>query len=206
MNPPDIKRKRELLHPNDTANQIHVHRNCTIEGKKIELGKGKACDVFNNVEFIDCEIRLYSSGRETKGATLNSHFKSCYIWAHKIQNIPTWEASFDSCIFKGKYEARFPGIVKDCDFSLASFNSACFQQDEPLGNVKWPKYPHIVVSDAIKNFEDWSTIEKPKELSRFIVNPKTKGKVVLINLATAVNEPDIFWEVIKEKDYVSTVK
>ncbi len=206
MNLPDIKKKRELLPPNDLVNQIHEHRNCQIVGKKIEIGKGKACDVLNNVEFIDCEIRIHSSGRITKVATFNSSFKNCYIWAHKIQNIPTWESSFDQCIFKGKYEVRFPGIIKDCDFSLATLNSVCFQQDQSLGNVIWPKYPHIVVSDVIANFEDWKTIDKPKELNRFIVSPKTKGKVVVINLAAAVNDPDAFWEVLKEKNYVSTVR
>ena len=203
MDKANISRNREILPPNNEQFNIHKRVGSKISGQKIEIGKGQAVDEFNRSEFEDCEIRIHSGGRYTGNTFHECKFKNCLIWASKKQIIPTWHSSFESCLFKGKYEVRFPGPVTDCDFSLATLNSANFQQDTSLGNVVWPKYPHIVITDAISNYSDWQTIEKPKEFNKFIYHPRTKGNVIVINLDDAVNEPEEFWAQIKDKSYVA---
>lgn len=206
MDTPYISRKREILPTNNDKFDIHKRMGSENIGQKIEVGKGQAVDEFNNSVFEDCEIRIHSGGRYTGNTFHDCTFKNCLIWASKKQSIATWYSSFESCLFKGKYEVRFSGPVIDCDFSLSTLNWTNFQQDSPLGNVVWPKYPHIVITDALSNYDDWKAIEKPKEFNQFIYHPRTKGRVIVINLEDAVNEPEQFWGKIKDKTYVSITK
>ncbi|HCG5296637.1 TPA: hypothetical protein NJZ52_004399 [Vibrio parahaemolyticus] len=206
MDDSKISRKRDTLATNNDQFNIHKRVDSKISGQKIEVGKGQAVDEFNRSEFEDCEIRIHSGGRYTSSTFHKCKFKKCLIWSSRKQIIPTWDSSFENCLFKGKYEVRFPGPLIDCDFSMATLNSANFQQEATLGETVWPKYPHIVISDALNNYEDWKEIEKPKELNKFIYHPKTKGRVIVINLADAVNEPEKFWEIIKDKSYISTTR
>lgn len=198
-------RKRELVLPNDQKFGIHKRFSSKIKGKKLEIGRGQGADSFGGSEFEDCEIRIYSGGRSTGVMLDDCHFNNCLIWASKKQIIPTWQASFKECVFKGKYEVRFPSKVEDCDFSIATLYSASFQQSEALGKVIWPQYPHVIISDAISNYQDWKKIPKPKEFNQYIIHPKTKGNLVVINLAHAVEKPDDFWQIIKVKKYVSSI-
>jgi len=199
-----ISRKRDTLPINNEQFNIHQRMGSKISGKKVEVGKGQAVDEFIRSEFEDCEIRIHSGGRYTGNTFHECNFKNCLIWASKKQIIPTWHSSFENCVFKGKYEVRFPGPIVDCDFSLATLNSANFQQDTTLGNVVWPKYPHIVITDALSNYEDWSAVEKPNEFNKYIYHPRTKGRVIVINLADAVDDPEELWEKIKDKSYVNS--
>lgn len=197
-----IKRKREVLPPNDLNFRVHRRRQSRVVGKKIVIGESDICDDISHGEFIDCEIRIKSSGLCTGIAILESSFKNCLIWASKKQIIPKFDANFDNCIFKGKFEVRFWGDVIDCDFRMATLYGVSFKKDNKLGNIKWPGYPHVLIKNIEENIEDWNQIIKPKEFNRFLVHPKTNGNTVVLNLADAVKDPDSFWELIKNKSYV----
>nr|WP_159063796.1 hypothetical protein [Thaumasiovibrio occultus] len=196
--------QRERLAPNDPSTQTHRYSQCQIVGKTLEIGKGAICDELHDVEFIDCEIQIYASGQQTFAALHNSIFRDCLIWARQPQVIPTWQASFYHCTFKGTFEARFPGPVIACDFSQATLTSVAFQQQDGLGAVVWPPYPHVVMADVPANYADWQQIEKPPEFNRFIVHPRTKGQVVVFNLASVVADPAAFWQRLKDKPYISS--
>ena len=197
-----ITRGRELLPANDRQFGLHRRRDETIVGKTVEIGAGQACDQFYTCIFIDCEIRLRAEGRLVSVATQGQVFKDCLVSACVKQCIPNWEAGFERCYFRGKFETRFAGTVVDCDFSAATLCSATFLQPDSLGAVEWPKWPHIVIESPNLNYEDWSRIAKPDEFNRFLV--RKSGRAIVINLANAVNDPDGFWELIRHKEYVHT--
>lgn len=197
-----MTRKRDLLPANDAPFGAHKRRDETIVGMKVEIGAGQVCDQFLSCTFKDCEIRLCAAGRIVKVATYSQVFHDCFIWATKKQTIPTWDATFERCYFRGKYETRFQGPVIDCDFSTATLTSAAFLQSESLANVVWPEWPHIVIDSPTANYQDWSKIEMPDGFNRFIV-PKM-GIAAVFNLADAVDDPEAFWEIIRRKAYVHT--
>jgi hypothetical protein len=198
-----ITRERDLLPANDRQYGMHNRRNETIVGKKIEIGAGQVCDQFYSCTFKDCEIRLLAAGRLVGVATHGQVFQDCLIWASRIQRIPTWEAAFERCSFRGTYETRFAGPVIDCDFSATRLVSAAFLQAESLGQVIWPKWPHVVLDSPTSNCQDWSQIPLPKDFNRFVI-PKT-GIAAVFNLADAVDDPEAMWELIRYKDYVHAI-
>jgi hypothetical protein len=137
-------------------------------------------------------------------ATLEVVFQDCVISASKKQIIPTWNASFERCQFRGTYETRFEGPVVDCDFSNATLLKAAFLQSEPLGKVVWPKWPHVVIDSPTSNYKDWRKIAKPDEFNWLIV-PET-GAAVVFNMANAVDDQEAFWELIRHKKYVHSIR
>ena len=195
-----LTRKRELLAANDLQFGIHRRRGEAIVGKQVEIGAGKACDNFISCSFEDCEIRLLGPGRLVCGATSRNVFKDCFIRASKKQIMATWEAGFERCYFRGHYEARFAGVVVDCDFSTTTLNSASFLQSESLGGVVWPNWPHVIIDSPESNYEDWKSAPKPSDFNRYIV--QGSGVAVVFNIVNAVKDPDTFWESIRHKSYV----
>lgn len=156
----DIKsltRKRDLLEPNEPGFGIHNRRDETIVGMKVEIGGGDACDKLYSCTFKDCEIRLRAPGPLIGAATRGQVFEDCHIWAAQKQSIATWEATFLRCRFRGTFAARFSGPVKDCDFTNATLLSATFLQSEPLGDIKWPTWPHVIIDSPTDNHQEWKT-------------------------------------------------
>ena len=116
---PEANMKKELLMPSDQVNHIHRYRNFEVVGKKIEIGNGKACDAFYNVDFIDCEARIYCAGYGTKVATPSCRFNRCLIWAHRLRSIPSWTASFESRFLKASTKSDSQGRSKIATFPLS---------------------------------------------------------------------------------------
>lgn len=194
------KLNRELLEVNDLRNHIHDRMDEHIVGKHIEIGTGEACDQLRGATLEDCEVRLRCPGRFTQVATAKCTFVRCVVWAHQIQKVPSWNAEFYGCVFKGRYDARFSGIVEDCDFSQSNLDSALFLQDTGLGNTCWPAWPHIIIDDPKNNYEEWKRIRKPKKLSRYVW--KLRGIATVVNLKTTVNDPDEVWETLKDHSFI----
>ena len=190
----------EVLEVNDLQFGVHKRQGEHIVGKKVEIGTGEFCDSFHGATFEDCEIRIRCSGRCTVTATSNCSFIRCTVWAHKIQRIPTWNASFHGCAFKGKYETRFSGTVEDCDFTQSTLNSVVFLQESGLGNTLWPDWPHIIIDDVRSNYEEWKGIPKPKNLGRFLF--KLRGIAAVINLEMAAENPEEVWKALRDHDFI----
>lgn len=138
----------------------------------------------------------------TSVATLKCDFEDCLIWPRKKQIIPSWEADFSGCLFKGKFEVRFDGIVQNCDFRRSVLNYAKFHQEESLGEVFWPEWPHIVVDSPKSNYAVWKELAFPQEFNRLLV--RAKGIAAVINLSDAVEDPQAMWDIIKDQRFVST--
>ena len=196
----NITRKRGLLEPNDPSTGSHNRRDEEIEGLKIEIGAGDVCDRLFGCTFRDCEIRLKSSGRLTAVATNELRFDSCLIWASKKQIIPTWDAEFAGCYFKGKFETRFARTVVDTHFTKATLDSAVFHQVEPLGAIAWPLWPHIIVDQPRENFDQWAEISKPKSLTNLL--RRTSGICTAIFLPAYLDDPDEFWDSVHDVPFI----
>jgi hypothetical protein len=196
-----MKKPLPILHPNDARYGIHIYRDEIIEGKRVEIGAGQIADQFLGTTFIDCEIRLRSSGHATGVIISQSVFNNCAILPLRIQRITNLKASFEKCVFKGTYEIEFSNDVLSCSFVEAKLNHALFFKPIALDSVAFPKWPHIVISQLDEYGDDFlSTVPR---MSLIWYMAKKRPHTIVVNLDKATTSPHETWQAIKDKSYVS---
>lgn len=197
----DDSKQREILPINDLSNGRHNRVHEAINGVKIEVKAGKGAHRFTGSRISDCELRLLRAGSATPVSFGKCTFENCLIWPAKTHTFATWDATFTGCQFKGKYEGRFSGRLKSCDLTNTTLLCAQFLARDDRSNL-WPAFPHIIIQDIERNFEDWRATPATAAISVADVGPRTKAPVIVLYLPHLVDDPELFWSGVRDKSYV----
>jgi hypothetical protein len=164
-------RKLEVLPPNQSEGH-HKRLGERIERKLIELGKGRYQDFLTRSTLIECEIRILCGA-----GSVNLHestFDRCtFLPRREMKNLRFTGMTFRGCTFLGRYTGcRFgneepdgKSDVRDCDFSQATrFHLCDFLPGCDVNSMKWPVWPHIVVTNLPRSHRDWLRLKLPREM------------------------------------------
>ncbi|WP_338847292.1 hypothetical protein V8J88_01055 [Massilia sp. W12] len=166
------KPKRELLLANHPDGHHHI-KGQTLVGKRIEIGKGKSQDFILNCTLLDCEIAIFCGASHVN--IFASTLQQCTIQARReMKGWRLTDCTLQACVFEGKYSGcRFGAedetstfSMQDCDFSAVRLLDFCeFGEGVMLKQIKWPAWPHIVITDLPQSRENWLALALPAALA-----------------------------------------
>lgn len=163
--------KLPVLAPNKSDGH-HDRKGETIEGKRIEIGKGEYQDFLIDCTLVDCEIRILCGAQSVN--LFRSTFEGCVFRPRqKLSNLRFNGLNLRRCRFIGRYDGcRFgneeeedDSDVRDCDFSEASLFDMCeFLDGTDVASCRFPAWPHIVVTNLTESYREWLDLDLPEEL------------------------------------------
>ncbi len=163
--------KLEILPPNNPKG-FHQRRGERVEQKCVEIGKGPCQDFIIDSTLIGCDLRILCGAFSVN--LFRSSFERCTFRPRReFKNMRFTGMTFRGCTFLGKYngcrfgnwDAEDAGAVSDCDFSQAGLFHLCdFGGGMDVGSLRWPPWPHIVVTDLKRTARAWLELTLPEEL------------------------------------------
>jgi hypothetical protein len=161
----------EILPPNNPEG-FHQRRGERIERRCIEIGKAKCQDFITESTLVECDIRILCGAGSVN--LFASKFERCTFRPRReMKNLRFVGMTLRECTFLGRYsgcrfgniEPQDAGAVTDCDFSQASLFHLCdFLAGAEIASIKWPSWPHIIVTDLERSAPAWRSLKLPEEL------------------------------------------
>jgi hypothetical protein len=163
-----------------------------IERKTIDLGRGQFLDAFAGCTLVDCEFRVWRAPRgvSLRGSTLR---QCTFATRREMRNLRFTSVTLDRCTFVGKYiGSRFgkdrdedTADIRGCDFSGASMFHLCdFLPGADLDSLRWPCWPHVVVTGLPVSGGAWKSLKLPEEfriIQQVIGNERSPWSAVTIS-------------------------
>lgn len=206
------KSQLEVLPPND-PNNMHVWRDERIERRFIEIGKGKFQDFITRSTLVECEIRILCGASSVN--LFESTFEHCTFRPRReMKNLRFTGMNLRSCTFLGRYSGcRFgnesekdQSDVRDCDFSQSTLFHLCdFLDGADVGSLKWPGWPHIVVTDLPGSRRTWLSLKLPKEMriiQEVIGEEDSLSRAVTLFLPAETKRADDLRELLASQSYI----
>lgn len=161
----------DVLPPNRPEGH-HNRRDERVERRAVEIGKGRFMDFITRSTLVECEIRILCGARSVN--LFESTFERCTFRPRReMKNLRFTGMNLRACTFLGRYTGcRFGNEsaddvsdVRDCDFSKASLFHLCdFLEGADVGSLRWPGWPHVVVTDLPRSRRAWLRLKLPEEL------------------------------------------
>jgi hypothetical protein len=165
------KLRFDVLPPNH-PDGFHQRRGERIAQKTIEIGKAKFQDFITRSTLVECDLRILCSAGSVN--LFESTFERCVFHPRReLRNLRLTGLKLRACQFFGRYVGcRFgnedeneASEVRNCDFSQANLFHLCdFLDGADVESLKWPAWPHIVVTDLPQSRRDWLRLTLPEEL------------------------------------------
>jgi hypothetical protein len=206
------KSQLDVLPPNMPEN-FHQRRDERIERKAVEIGKGKFQDFITRSTLIECEIHILCGTSHVN--LFESTFEQCTFRPRReMKNLRFTGMNLRSCAFLGKYTGcRFGNEsaddfsdVRDCDFSQASLFHLCdFLDGADIASLRFPGWPHIVVTDLPKSRPDWLRLKLPQEMrvvQEVIGEKDSLSRAVTMYLPAETNHSDELRELLASQSYI----
>lgn len=207
--------KRPLLNvlsPNQREGH-HQRRGERIERKTIEIGKAKCMDFITDSTLIECDIHILCGTRSVN--LFGSTFERCTFRPRReMKNLRFASMMMRDCTFFGKYTgARFgrelPQQVVDirrCDFSATRLFHLCdFLDGADIASLRWPTWPHVVVTDLPRSRRSWRRLKLPEEMrivQEVIGEEDSPSKAVTIFLPAETKHSEELRELLKSQSYI----
>lgn len=204
--------KLEILPPNNPE-EFHQRRGERIERKVVEIGKGRSMDFITDSTFVECEIRIHCGAGSVN--LFGSSFESCVFRPRReMKNLRFTSVVLRNCTFLGKYTGcRFgrelgeqPADIRDCDFSAASLFHLCDCLDgAEVGSLRWPPWPHFVVTDLPRSRREWLSLDLPPELrvtQQVIGSEDSIARAVTVYLPAEMDHVGQVRELLSSQSYV----
>nr|WP_159063750.1 hypothetical protein [Thaumasiovibrio occultus] len=208
----ELPTKLEKLLPAEGKDH-HRITGLTIENKTIEIGNGKNQDVIVNSTLNNCVIRIKCGARQVN--IFNSSLLNCVIWpARQMNGLRLAGLEMVGCKFKGRYfDCRFgneqesdQSNVRDCDFSEAKLFHLCdFREGTDAKSCKFPKWPHIILTDLSDSSEDWLSLDLSQEfrsIQRVIAESGHVSSAASIHLPSTIDDPEKYKALLKSRPYI----
>jgi hypothetical protein len=161
----------DILLPN-APDGSHQRRGERIERKRIDIGKSKIMDAIFECTLVDCEIHIHCGASSV--SLFDSTLEHCSFHPKReMKGLRFTSLRLIGCKFFGKYSGCRFGNEDDgqsasadsCDFSQATLFHLCdFLAGADVGSMKWPPWPHIVVTDLPRSAPAWLGLRLPEEL------------------------------------------
>jgi hypothetical protein len=107
-----------------------------------------------------------------------------------------------------RFGKEFPdkmGEVRDCDFSQAKLFHLCdFLVGSEIGSLRWPTWPHIVVTDLENCAADWLQLKLPEELTivQGVIGEGPPPRAVTIFLPAETQRASELREIFATQPYI----
>ncbi len=202
----------ELLAPSN-AEGNHRRFQARIEKKLIEIGRTKLGDSFTESTLVDCELHIL--GGASSVHLLRSTLERCTLRPRReLKNLRFDATNIRGCTFFGRYTGcRFgSGLeeqvtdVRDCDFSHATrFHLCDFLDGADVGSMRWPPWPHFVVTDLPSSRDAWLRLELPEEMKvtqHAIVHPWSISRAITIFLPALTERSEELRELLAKESYI----
>lgn len=202
----------ELLPPNEPAGH-HKRIEERIENKLLEIGKGQFQDFILKSTLIECEIRILCGAGHVNIRT--STFDRCVFRPRReLKNLRFTGMNLRDCTFWGKYTGcRFGNDLEDhssdirgCDFSKAGLFHLCdFIDGADVSSMKWPSWPHIVVTDLQHSRKEWLKLKLPPEMhiiQQVIGRELSFNRAVTLNLPSVTDRSEDLRDVLASQSYI----
>jgi hypothetical protein len=207
------KAQLEVLPPNQ-PDGCHDRRDERIERKTIEIGKGKFQDFITRSTLVECEIRIFCGAGSVN--LFESTFERCTFRPRReLKNLRFTGMNLRDCTFLGKYTGcRFGNESKDdvsviraCDFSRASLFHLCdFLDGADVNSMRWPGWPHIVVTDLPRSRREWLRLKLPKEMriiQQVIGEADSLSRAVTLFLPAETERAENLRELLESQSYIT---
>jgi hypothetical protein len=207
------KSQLDVLPPNN-ADGFHQRRDERIERRAIEIGKGKFQDFITRSTLVECEICVLC--RASHVNLFESAFQGCRFRPRReMKNFRFTGMKLRGCSFLGKYTGcRFGNEsekdlseVRDCDFSQASLFHLCdFLDGADVSSLKWPAWPHIVVTDLPRSRRAWLSLKLPKEMriiQEVIGEEDSLSRAVTLFLPAETDRAEDLRDLLASQSYIT---
>jgi hypothetical protein len=143
-------------------------------GKIIDLGRGPEPDIIGDGAVLeDCELRILGEGRlvNLEGVTL----RRCAIRAPRgVAELSLQGTRLLHCDLRGRYAAcdfgresgHATGAMARCDLHRATMHTCVFLEGCDRRSIRWPGWPHLLVTNLTAFQQDFPALELPRELQR----------------------------------------
>ena len=196
--------ERTPLQPNEEVGSVAMHRRYgeKIINKVVEIDAKGLVGSFRACHFVNCEIKIRCAAKYTFVMTTDCTFDHCLIWAHAKQTGGNWNATFNHCRFKGRYELRFEHKVTNCDFTEAKLSYVEFLENKQSEELQGINYPTVVITNVKANYAAWEQATKPSDYEDLLWTSKRNTGLVALNLEAFTKQPQALWAGIKELPFV----
>jgi hypothetical protein len=206
------KAQFDVLPPNDPDGH-HNRRGERIERKTIEIGKGKWQDFITASTLVECDLRILCGAGSVN--LFDSTFERCTFRPRReLSNLQFTGLMLRDCTFLGKYSGcRFgnegpedAGQVRGCDFSQATLFHLCdFLDGVDVGSLRWPGWPHVVVTDLPRSRRQWLRLKLPRELrivQEVIGEDDSLSQAVTLFLPAETDRAEDLRELLESQSYI----
>jgi hypothetical protein len=206
------KSQLDVLPPN-MPEGFHERRAERIEHKRIEIGKVKFQDFITRSTLTDCEIAILCGASSVN--LFESTFERCTFQPRReMRNLRFTGMNLRACTFLGKYTGcRFgnesaddSSDVRDCDFSQATLFHLCdFLDGVDVTSLRWPSWPHIVITDLPQSRRAWLKLKLPKDMriiQEVIGEEDSLSRAVTLYLPAETKHPDELRELLMSQSYI----
>ncbi len=206
------KSQLDVLSPN-SPDGFHQRRDERIERKALEIGNEKFQDFITRSTLVECEIRILCGASSVN--LFESTFERCTFRPRReMKNLRFTGVNLRGCTFLGKYSGcRFgnesendESDVRDCDFSKANLFHLCdFLEGADVGSLRWPGWPHIVVTDLPRSRKAWLGLKLPKQMrvvQEVIGEQDSLSRAVTLFLPAETDHADELRELLAPQSYI----
>jgi hypothetical protein len=209
----DVAKKHQLdILPPNNPDGFHRRRGERIERKTVEIGKGRYMDFITDSTLVECDIRILCGARSVN--LFGSTFERCaFRPRQEMKNLRFTGMTIRDCAFLGKYTGcRFgaedpdhAGLVRDCDFFQARLFHLCdFLGGVDVGSLRWPPWPHIVVTDLPRSASEWLRLKLPEELRiiQRVIADGTLARAVTLYLPAKTARAEELRDLFASQSYI----
>jgi hypothetical protein len=202
----------DILPPNHPEG-FHQRRGERIEQKTIEIGKAKWQDFITDSTLIGCDIRILCGAHFVN--LFGSTFEQCTFRPRReMKNLRFTGMTLWGCSFVGRYSGcRFGkesedevAAVRACDFSGASLFHLCdFLDGADVSTMRWPAWPHIVVTDLPRSRAAWLRLKLPEEMrivQEVIGDENSLSRAVSLYLPAGTDRAEELRELLASQSYL----
>lgn len=206
------KSQVDILPPNNPQG-FHQRRGERIERKCIEIGKGKFQDFITDCTLVDCDVRIHCGAGSVN--LFGSAFERCVFYPRReMKNLRFTSMVLRNCKFLGKYTGcRFgreleeqAAEIRDCDFSAASHFHLCdFLDGADVASLRWPSWPHFVVTDLPRSRREWLRLDLPPALrltQQVIGSEVSTAHAVSVYLPAEMDDVERVHDLLSSQSYV----
>jgi hypothetical protein len=206
----------DILPPNH-PDGFHQRRAERIEQKTIEIGKAQCQDFITDSILIGCDIRILCGAGSVN--LFGSTFERCTFRPRReMKNLrftgmavrdSTFVGRYTGCRF-GKDQEDQVADVRSCDFSGVSLFHLCdFLDGADVGTMRWPPWPHIIVTDLPRSRGAWLKLKLPDEMrvvQEVIGDEDTLSRAVTLYLPAETDRADELRELLASQSYIRIAK
>ena len=183
------------LEHNIAEQKQHKYYNEKISGYEIDLKVDQAAHTFAGCEISDCVIRINCGSTIAQHVLSNNTWKNCTLWPNREMSLPTIEADFEECQFKGKWSLRFGGVVESCDFTSADLVYAAFYKNDRIRENQIIGGNTLIIEDLRSKYTEIK--ERLSGKSRFGILISPEMRMLALNIEKQ-KDSDILRDLLKE--------